>query len=220
MKILIIEDEENIAKPIISLLKERNYEVDYEAHGNKGLELAKINKYNCIILDLNLPHLDGFEVLEAIRNNKDNTPILILSARSEMTDKLKGFRLGVDDYVTKPFDLEELLARIDSLIRRSSLNSSTQLSIADMLLYPRKNIVERKGKTIALSTKETALLEYFLRNKGVIISTEELLEFVWDTEINILTDTVRTTVKTLRKKIDPEKSIIKTIRGKGYLVTE
>lgn len=218
MKVLIIEDEVDIAEPIRTLLKENRFEVDYAQTGKDGLYLLMVNDYSCIILDINLPGVDGFHILHEIRREGKTTPILILSARSEMVDKMHGFTLGVDDYVTKPFDMQELLARVDALIRRSSVNSHFELSIADLKLYVKKNIVQSKNGSVRLSNKETVLLEYLMRNEGIYVSSEQLLEHVWASETNAFTDTVRTTIKTLRKKIDPNKDLIKTIRGKGYIL--
>lgn len=220
MKILFIEDEEDIAFPIISLLKEQNYVVDYFKEGKEGLQYALVNDYSCMILDLNLPGINGMNILKRIRSNEIETPILILSARAQLINKLEGFNLGVDDYVTKPFNMEELLARIDALIRRSSLNKNIKLKFGDKTLFPKKNMVKSPSGLIFLSNKETALLEYLIRNKLEIISAEELLEHVWDSEINTFTDTVRTTIKTLRQKIDGDKKYIKTFRGKGYMLVD
>lgn len=218
MKILIIEDEVDIADPIRTLLKENRFEVDYAATGKDGLYLAMVNDYNCIILDINLPGVDGFDILHEIRREGKTTPILILSARSKMVDKMHGFTLGVDDYMTKPFAMQELLARVDALIRRSSVNTHLELTTAGLTLYVKKNIVESKNGSVSLTNKETVLLEYLMRNEGVYVSSEQLLEHVWASETNAFTDTVRTTIKTLRKKIDPHKELIKTIRGKGYML--
>ncbi len=220
MKILFIEDEEDIAYPIISLLKEQNYEVDYKTDGQEGLQNALVNEYSCIVLDLNLPNIDGLNILQKIRSEDIDTPILILSARAQLVNKLEGFNLGVDDYVTKPFNMEELLARIDALIRRSSLNKSIKLKFGENILIPNKNMVQSSSGPVYLSNKETALLEYLIRNKFEIVSAEELLEHVWNSEIDTFTDTVRTTIKTLRQKIDAKKKYIKTFRGKGYMLVD
>jgi DNA-binding response OmpR family regulator len=142
----------------------------------------------------------------------------MVTARSQIYDKLEGFDSGADDYITKPFDMKELVARINSLIKRSNINQEHFLKIEDMKIYPEKNLVKDGEKEIELSNKEMGILQYLVRNRGRIISSEELLEHVWDSNIDMFTETVKTHIKTLRKKIDPEKKIIQTVRGKGYVI--
>jgi DNA-binding response OmpR family regulator len=142
----------------------------------------------------------------------------MVTARSQIYDKLEGFDSGADDYITKPFDMKELVARINSLIKRSNINQEHLLEIEDMKIYPEKNLVKDGEKEIELSNKEMGILQYLVRNRGRIISSEELLEHVWDSNIDMFTETVKTHIKTLRKKIDPEKKIIQTVRGKGYVI--
>lgn len=215
MKLLIIEDEEELALPMKRALEKNGYACDYAEDGEKGLSLAKLNNYDCLLLDLNLPKIDGIELAKELRKKK-NTPILMLTARSQMYDKLEGFATGADDFVTKPFDLKELLARIKAIIKRNSLNKSIKLQFGEYQLLPEENLIINKNKKINLSNKEGGILEYLIRNKDRIVSTEELLEHVWDREIDMFTSTVKTHMKTLRQKIDPDKEIIETIRGKGY----
>lgn len=223
MRILIVEDEQDIAKPLKRSLEKRGFAVDYAQDGEEGINLAQINRYDCILLDLNLPKVNGIEVAKKLRNAQDTTPIIIVTARSQIYNKLEGFESGADDYVTKPFDLDELIARIKTIIKRSSLNKTLKLKFLEFELLPDLNKVfectnGKKIREIELSNKETGILEYLLRNKGKIVSAEELLEHVWDREVDLFTQTVKTHIKTLRKKIDPKREIIKTIRGKGYLV--
>ncbi|MDD3648436.1 MAG: response regulator transcription factor [Candidatus Dojkabacteria bacterium] len=223
MKILIVEDEKDIADPLKRSLGKQSFAVDVAYDGKAALEFIRKNGYDCILLDLNLPEVDGIKVSQIIRQEKNTTPVIMLTARSQIYDKLKGFDAGADDYVTKPFDLSELIARINTVIKRNSLNKLNSLKFDKFELFPDKNMIVRsiKGKSseeIELSNKETGVLEYLLRNKGKIISTEELLEHVWDSEIDLFTDTLKTHIKTLRKKIDPDKKIITTIRGKGYCI--
>jgi DNA-binding response OmpR family regulator len=222
MKLLIIEDEHDIAIPLKKSLESKGFVVDFVDNGKDGLEEARLNSYDCILLDLNLPGLDGVEIAEELRKDSNTTPIIMITARSQIYDKLKGFETGADDYITKPFNLEELIARINALIKRNSVNKAEDLVCDWINLQAEKNIAiidSGKGKTeIELSSKETGILEYLLRNKGRTVSTEELLEHVWDSEIDLFTDTVKTHIKTLRKKVDPKKEVIKTIRGKGYLI--
>jgi DNA-binding response OmpR family regulator len=219
MKLLIIEDEKDIALPLKFSLEAKGFMVDFADNGRDGLEKAQINGYDCILLDLNLPELDGIELAKGLREGSNTTPIIMLTARSQTYDKLRGFETGADDYVTKPFNLNELIARINALIKRNSINKTESLKHKSLELYPEKNVVKIGKREIDLSSKETGILEYLLRNKGKIVSTEELLEHVWDSEIDLFTDTVKTHIKTLRKKIDPNKRIIETVRGKGYLIS-
>lgn len=227
MKLLIIEDEQDIARPLKKSLEKLHFAVDIAEDGRSGLVHAQTNSYDCILLDLNLPKLDGVELARRLRKENDTTPIIMVTARSQVYNKLEGFGNGADDYVTKPFNLQELVARINAVIKRSSVNKVEALHAGNLQLVPKQNKVTietngRKGKTsrkeIELTNKETGLLEYLIRNRGIIVSTEEILEHVWDSEIDSFTDTVKTHIKTLRQKVDPNKKIIKTVRGKGYTI--
>lgn len=218
MKILYIEDEENIAKPVIRVLRSRNYLVDYAMDGKKGLAMILENNYDCIVLDLNLPEISGIDICKKARESGIATPILMLTARSQIYNKLEGFDVGTDDYLTKPFDLQELIARINALIKRGSPNKNTELRVGNLVLDTGKNQLNEGGKIYNLSNKECAVLEYLILNKGRAVSTEELLEHVWDTNMDLFTDTVKTHIKTLRSKMNGNGDLIKTIKGKGYLV--
>lgn len=223
MRILIIEDEKDLVRPLKKFLEDNGFAVDFAYDGKKGLYLAQVNNYDCILLDLNLPKLDGVDLAKQLRKESNITPIIMVTARSQMYDKLNGFDVGADDYVTKPFDLKELLARINAVVKRNSVNKTKSLKFADFELKPSQNkILQYKGSKIVkefeLSNKEIGVLEYLIRNKGEIVSTEKILEHVWDREVDMFTDTVKTHIKTLRQKIDPQKKIIKTVRGKGYKI--
>lgn len=222
MKLLIVEDETNIAVPLKRVLEQHGYAVDYAADGAKGLFFASHNDYDCIILDLNLPQVSGLEVLKQLRGQANAVPTIMLTAKSQVYDKVEGFSVGADDYVTKPFHLDELMARIKAVIKRSSDNKVVTLQFGLYTLFPDKNLVVKTGQSkpleITLTSKETAILEYLLRHPDRIISAEELLEHVWDNEVNLFTDTVKTHLKTLRQKIDPRKTLIITVRGKGYQI--
>jgi DNA-binding response OmpR family regulator len=223
MRLLIIEDEENIAKPLKKTLESKGFAVDYAVDGVEGLKRAQTNTYDCILLDLNLPEIDGIELAKKLRGQNDTTPIIMVTARSQTLNILEGFEHGADDYVTKPFDLEELIARINAVIKRDSRNKTETLTAANLQLIPEENkVIKLKNgepeTEIILSNKETGILEYLIRNKGKIVSAEELLEHVWDEEIDLFTDTIKTHIKTLRKKVDPDKKIITTVRGKGYRI--
>lgn len=220
MRILIIEDEDLIAKPLKSALTHLGYAVDWEQTGKSGLHTASTNEFDCILLDLNLPEMDGIAVAKNLRQAEINTPIIMVTARHQLPEKLEGFKSGADDYISKPFNIKELIARINAVVRRSSENKALELKFADFELVSDKNLLisSQSGENINLTTKETALLEYLIRNIDNTVSTEELLEHVWDNEINPFTDTVKTHIKTLRLKFDPNKVLLKTIRGKGYML--
>jgi DNA-binding response OmpR family regulator len=217
MRILIVEDESTLRRLEKNFLEKKGFVVDDVDNGQEAVSKVEINEYDCILLDLNLPKIDGITVAKKIREKGDNTPIIMVTARSQIYDKLEGFDSGADDYITKPFDMKELVARINSLIKRSNINQEHLLEIEDMKIYPEKNLVKDGEKEIELSNKEMGILQYLVRNRGRIISSEELLEHVWDSNIDMFTETVKTHIKTLRKKIDPEKKIIQTVRGKGYV---
>lgn len=218
MRILIIEDEVELSTPLKKALEKRGYSVDVEDKGDTGLKLALIESYDCIILDLNLPNLDGLEVSKNLRDKNINTPILMLTARTLLDNKVDGFNNGADDYLTKPFEFKELLLRIEALIRRSSLNKSSTLNTDKIKLDTLTGKVIIGDKEVSLNSKEYGILYYLLRNKGKFVTTEELLEHVWNREIDIFTQTVKTNIKTLRKKIDPDKMIIKTVKSRGYII--
>jgi len=218
MKVLIIEDDHNLRLLIKNFLERYKYLTEEASDGKEGYQKIITNEYDCILLDLNLPNLDGIEVAKKTRSEGIHTPIIMLTARSQIYNKIEGFDTGADDYITKPFDMKELVARIGALIRRSSSNKNNVLEFAKQKLNVNNNTIETKTNGIVkLSNKEMSILEYLIRNEQKIISAEELLEHVWDREVNIFSDTVKTHIKTLRKKVDKDKKYIKTIRGKGYI---
>lgn len=222
MRICIIEDEEGIAQPIQHVLEQHGFAVDYAKDGEQALLLTARNQYDCLIVDIQLPKLDGLSLVKELRARNNTTPVILLTARSQIYDKLEGFARGADDYMTKPFHMDELLARVKAMVKRKSENTRETLAFGEYTLHPEQNMVShmhnRSEEHIALTTKETAILEYFLRHPNRIISAEELLEHVWNNEVNLFTDTVKTHMKTLRQKIDPRKQHISTIRGRGYMI--
>lgn len=218
MKLLVVEDDKNLRDLIKNFLENDRYLVDTANDGKEALSCIKMNDYDCVLLDLNLPALDGIKVAQKVRDARMDVPIIMVTARSEIYNKLEGFETGADDYLTKPFHMKELLARVNALIKRSSENKENILMFNDFVVYNQNNkLLKEDGTEIFLSNKEMGILEYLLRNKGRVVSSEELLEHVWDRETDIFSDTVKTHMKTLRKKIDPDKLFIKTIRGKGYI---
>lgn len=215
MKVLLVEDENELRKIVRKYLEKNGYVVDEAENGKVALEKFTLVNYDIILLDLNLPLVDGIEVAKEIRK-ESSVPILMLTARSQIYNKLEGFESGADDYLTKPFDMKELLARIVALLKRSS-GAIVGLKYLDYDVQPRSNILKRGNEIIELSNKEMGILEYLLVHENIAVSSEELLEHVWDSEVDMLTETVKTHVKTLRKKIDPKKKYIQNIRGKGYI---
>lgn len=219
MRLLLVEDEIAIAKPLKTGLEKRNFAVDIASTGPSGLSKARLTAYDCIILDLNLPELDGMQIAQKLRTGGSTTPILMLTARTSQNNIYEGFEAGADDYLAKPFDFKELLYRIQALLRKNDQTADTTLTSGDIKLDTRTLKVLKSGQPVTLNAKELGILEYLLRNKGTVLSQEELLEHVWNESIDMLTQTVRTNIKTLRKKVDPEKTIIKTFKGRGYVIS-
>lgn len=219
MKILIVEDENELRSLVKRYLEKNNFIVDEAGDGRKALDMLDDIEYDCVILDLNLPEVDGIEVTKQLRKNKNNVPIIMLTARSQIYNKLEGFDSGADDYITKPFDMKELVARVNAVLKRR-LNGNEKIYYCEYEVLTRMNTLKKGNKEIELSNKEMGILEYLIINKDKIVSTEELLAHVWDTEIDMFTDTVKTHIKTLRQKIDPQKEHIMNVRGKGYLYKE
>jgi len=222
MRILIIEDEHRIANSIKKGLEQENYAVDIAYDGNDGFDLAATEEYDVIILDLMLPGMDGTDICQNLRKNKVHTPILILTAKGQIQDKVKGLDNGADDYLTKPFSFEELLARIRALTRRPKTTLGEVLTVSDLIFNPKTFEVKRFGKLIKLSNKEFSLLEYLMRNKDRILTKDQIIGHVWDYDADILPNTVEVYIRNLRNKIDlpfkKKKPLIITIRGFGYKI--
>ncbi|HEY5587226.1 MAG TPA: response regulator transcription factor [Ruminiclostridium sp.] len=219
-KILIIEDEKQIARFLELELSHEGYIVDIAYDGRTGLEKAIAeNQYALILLDIMLPGINGIEVLRRLRQVK-GTPVIMLTARDEVTDKVMGLDTGADDYVTKPFIIEELLARIRAALRKNDLNKQNidLLKISDLELNTARHEVKRAGKIIDLTKKEYDLLEYLIRNKGLVLTRNQILENVWGFEYAGDTNVVDVYIRYLRSKIDEgyDKKLIQTIRGVGY----
>ena len=222
MRILVVEDEEKVASFIRKGLEEERYAVDLAPDGEEGLALAQVNPYDLIVLDLMLPKLDGFKVLGRLREEGVHTPVLVLTARDRLDDKVRGLDLGADDYLTKPFAFSELLARMRALLRRGKPTRSPTLTVADLTLDPASRRVTRAGQTIELTAKEYALLEYFLRHAGQVLTRTMISEHVWDQSFDSYTNVIDVYVNYLRKKIDQgfHPKLIHTVRGVGYVLRE
>ena len=221
MRLLLVEDDLKIASFIMRGLKEAGFSVDHVADGEEGLQLALHEPYAVAIIDIMLPKLDGLSLIEVLRRQKINTPVLILSAKRSVDDRVKGLQTGGDDYLIKPFAFPELLARVQALIRR--VNGSTEptsLKFGDLSLDLLRREVHRSGKRIDLQPREFALLEYLMRNAERVVSKTMILEHIWSYQFDPQTNVVDVLVSRLRSKVDkdfPEK-IIHTIRGIGYVL--
>ncbi len=222
MRILLIEDEKKVARFISKGLIEESYAVDVAYDGEEGLYLAEVNDYDLIILDIMLPKKDGFEVLRSLRNKGFTTPVIMLTARDELESKVQGLDLGADDYMTKPFAFSELMARIRAIMRRKQEKADNRLQLGDLVIDAVTRTVTRGNKPVELTNKEYALLEYFIRNPGRVLSRTMIAEHVWDYQFDPMTNVIDVYVNYLRQKIDKgfEKKLIHTIRGVGYVIRE
>lgn len=220
MKILIVEDEKKLANILKKGFTESDFIVEVAFDGEEGLYMASEFEYDAIILDLSLPKIDGLEILNKIREKGKITPVLILTARSEISDKIKGLNIGADDYVTKPFDFDELLARLNSLIRRSNNKPTPVIKIEDLVINLDSKTVFRAGTEITLSTGEYNLLEYLALNKGKVVSRTVLTEHLYSMDFDLNSNVIDVYINYLRNKIDKnfDKKLIQTIRGAGYTI--
>ncbi len=222
MRILIVEDEMKLAHAMKRALELQKYAVDVVNNGKDGLDFAIGEEFSLIILDIMLPGMNGIEICKRIRTEGIHTPVLMLTAKGQISDKVTGLDVGADDYMVKPFSFEELFARIRALVRRPQQTNDPVLGIKDLTLDPKTFTVKRNGKMIELSAKEFSLLEYLLRNKNVVMTKDQIISHVWDYESDVLPSTIEVHVKHLRDKIDitGDDSLIYTIRGRGYTIRE
>ena len=220
VRILVIEDEKDLADAIARGLSRQAYSVDIAYDGLNGLELTEINSYDLLILDLNLPGLDGLEICRRVRANDSRTGILMLTARAGQDDRVTGLDLGADDYLVKPFHFPELIARVRSILRRTGEVRKVILRVDGLVLDPNPMTVTIRDQRIPLTTKEFAILEYLMTNAGKVVSQEELLEHVWDENANLFTQTIKVHINNLRKKLKEagREDYIRTVKGKGYMV--
>jgi two-component system OmpR family response regulator len=223
MRLLLVEDDLKIASFVVKGLKEAGFVVDHAVDGEEGLHLALNESYDAAIIDIMLPRLDGLALIARMRREKVNTPVIILSARSSVDDRVKGLQSGGDDYLTKPFSFAELLARVHALIRRATgTQDSTRLAVGDLSLDLLKREVVRAGRKIELQPREFSLLEYLMRNEGRVVSKTMVMQNVWNYDFVPITNVVEARMCILREKIDKDfsKKLIHTVRGAGYVLKE
>ena len=222
MRILVVEDEHKIANSIKKGLEQESFAVDVAFTGNEGYDLASSENYDLIILDIMLPEITGIEICKKLREQNNHTPILMLTAKGQLSDKVEGLNSGADDYLTKPFAFEELLARVKALSRRPKISKGSEYTVSGLTLNTISYEVLRDGKKINLSSKEFSLLEYLMRNANQVVSKDQIIEHVWDYDSDVLPNTVEVFIGYLRSKIDKGFSspLIQTVRGFGYKIGE
>ena len=222
MRLLVVEDEENLRTVIRKRLMKEGYSVDVCADGQEALDYMAVSPYDTVILDIMMPKMSGMEVLKKMRAGGDQTPVLFLTAKDGIEDRVKGLDSGADDYLVKPFAFEELLARIRVMIRRQSDSASDEMTLADLTVDAGKHSVTRGGKAIELSAKEFAVLEYLMRHQGQVLSREQIEQHVWDFDYEGGSNMVDVYIRYLRRKLDEgyEKKLIHTVRGAGYVMRE
>lgn len=219
MRLLIIEDESDLANALARGLCRQGYAVDIASDGEQGWELAEVNDYDLLVLDLNLPGMDGLEICRRLRSSRPRLLILMLTARGQPKDRVTGLDLGADDYLVKPFHFGELVARVRALLRRDMRAREPLLQWGDLKLDPTTRIAWQGNRPLALTRKELAILEYLMRHPGEVISQEALLEHVWDAQVNPFTNVVRVHINSLRRKLGDNASApryIETVVGQGY----
>ena len=220
MRILVVEDEAKVASFIKRGLEEEHYAVDVASDGEEGVDMVDVYEYDLAILDIMLPKRDGLSVLSHIRKKNNSIPVILLTAKDMLEDKVKGLDMGADDYLTKPFAFEELLARIRALLRRGKPEESLKLVLDDLILDPVTHNVTRAGQEIPLTAKEYALLEYFMRNPERVLTRTMISEHVWNIKFDTYTNVIDVYISYLRNKIDKghDKKLLHTVRGVGYMI--
>ena len=220
MRILIVEDELDLQNVLEKRLKAEHYSVDACANGNDAIDYIEMAAYDVIVLDIMLPGLNGLEIFEKMRSQNNKTPVLLLTAKDSVSDRVKGLDLGADDYLVKPFAFDELLARLRALTRRQAGSATNQFQLDDLVVDCNSYTVTRANQKIELSSKEFALLEYLIRNKGVVLSREKIEQHVWNYDYDGGSNIIDVYIRYLRKKIDSgfDKKLIHTVRGAGYVL--
>lgn len=222
MRLLIAEDEKNLNRILSRHLQDSGYTVDSCFDGQEALDYIEMADYDAIILDIMMPHVDGLQVLSELRSQGVETPVLFLTARDSVSDRVKGLDLGADDYLTKPFAFEELLARIRVLVRKRTGNKTNIYTLADLTVDTKKREVRRGDTLISLSSREFAILEYMIMNKNIVLTRENLEQHVWNYDYEGSSNMIDVYIRYLRKKIDEhfEPRLIHTVRGAGYILKE
>jgi len=223
MRLLVVEDELSMQKAVRKGLEKYGYAVDSAGDGEAALDLIEINPYDLVVLDLNLPKIDGIEVLKGIRKTNKDLKVLILSARSEVEDKIIGLDTGANDYLSKPFHFKELEARIRALLRRDFMQKDTVLSHGDIEVDTAQKSVSVNGRNVELTKKEFAILEYLFMNKDKMVSAEELIEHVWNNEADLFSNSFKVHINSLKKKLSEYtggRELIKNTRGLGYRISK
>jgi two-component system copper resistance phosphate regulon response regulator CusR len=222
MKILIIEDDQSLLENTQTQFAKAGFGVDKAATAEEGLSLLEVNEYDSIVLDINLPDGNGFEICEKVRKQENTTPIIIMTARDAVSDKIKGLDLGADDYVLKPVDSQELIARVKALIRRNSKKPLPVLTIGDLEIDTQTRRVIRAGQEIDLPSKEFAVLELLARHSDEVVTRSMLMEHIWGSDFETFSNVVDVYIRNLRRKVDTEgkKKLIHTIRGGGYSLSD
>ena len=222
MKILLVEDEIDLNNVVTKYLKKNGYSIDSVFDGEEALDYLRYGEYDLVILDIMMPKADGFEVIKKLRDKGNHTSVLMLTARDSADDKVKGLDLGADDYIVKPFDFNELMARIRAVVRRKYGNSSNKLVIGDLILDTSEKSVTRAGKQIELTGKEYEVLEYLMQNKNRVLSREQIKQHVWSYDYEGDSNIIDVLIKNIRKKINiaDGKQIIFTKRGLGYVIKD
>jgi len=220
MKILIIEDDQILAKNLKQVLANDGFAVDAVNTQEDGLIQTEINEYDCIVLDVNLPDGSGFDLLANLRKTENKTPVIIVTARGQVEDRIKGLNLGADDYVPKPLDSNELTARIRAVIRRNTQNGLPILTIGDLVVKPAEHLAKIANHTLELTAKEFAVLEYLVQHNGQIITRTMLMEHIWGSDFETFSNVIDVYIRNLRRKLEKHSKVnlIKTIRGKGYIL--
>lgn len=222
MRVLVVEDEKDLNRIIYKKLKVEGYSVDCCYNGEEALDYINSTNYDIIIMDIMMPKKNGYEVLKNMRENKNNTPVLFLTAKDTIEDRVIGLDLGADDYLIKPFHFDELMARIRVLIRRKHGNINNELKVADLVLNVNTHIIKRGDKEIELSSKEFSILEYMMQNVGIVLSREKLEEHIWNYDYQGASNMIDVYIRYLRVKIDKdfETKLIHTVRGVGYVLKD
>ncbi len=222
MKILIIEDDRSLLENTQTQFTKSGFGVDIAGTAEEGLSLLEVNEYDSIVLDINLPDGSGFEICEKVRKQENTTPIIIMTARDAVSDKIKGLDLGADDYVLKPVDSQELIARVKALIRRNSKKPLPVLTIGDLEIDTQTRRVVRAGQEIDLPSKEFAVLELLARHSDEVVTRSMLMEHIWGSDFETFSNVVDVYIRNLRRKVDTEgkKKLIHTIRGGGYSLSD